>query len=146
MGRITTLYGYIQEYPDRDNRYKRHNQKVLEHLPVESDWPFLNRGMFYLPKGEEQSGQIEYWGRVILLGGSFKALEDGWEEWLQKFESVLSQLIWYEARVHLITEWYGEQQCEWQISTGYSGELFKSKTLILPTHKDWTFEGPREIK
>jgi hypothetical protein len=143
MGRITTLYGYIQEYPDRKHEYSKHNQKVLEKLPLESDYPFLNKGMFYVPRGNVNTAQISYWGRLILFGGSFKALEDYWGEWIQKFESLLMKLIWTEARVHVITEWFPEQTCEWSIKWDYSQRLFNSSTPIPITNDDWKFKGLR---
>lgn len=145
MGRITTLHGFIQEYPDREQKYWEYNQNMIEQLPSKSDFPFLNRGMFYVPK-ETDAKQISYWGRIILLGGSFKRLEDYWEEWHQRFESFLSKLIWSEVKIHLITEWYPEQIFTWHINTNYSEKLFNNSEIIPPTKNDWKFEGLRDFK
>ncbi len=145
MGRITTLYGYIQEFPDRAQAYTAHNEQVLTALPRESEWPFFNATLFQTPPPLDTS-EISYWGRVISFGGSYKTLEDAWAEWLEKFEALLQQLVWYEARVHLITEWYGEATCEWQIENNYSARLRKAKEPFGPDPQDWTFTGPRLFK
>lgn len=146
MGRITTLYGFIHELPDRKNKYKNHNQEVLDNLPIKGDWPYLVQGMFYLPKEFQKTEQTSYWGRMILFGGSFKALEDEWAEWITKFESLLSQLIWAEAKASLITELFPEQTCDWQITNDYFSRLCDSSVPLPPSHKDWSFEGPRSFE
>ncbi|MEO0684571.1 MAG: hypothetical protein AAFY76_05865 [Cyanobacteria bacterium J06649_11] len=102
MGRITTLYGFIQEYPDRGKEYSTHNRRVLENLPIKSDYPYLNRGMFYGPKGNMNTEQISYWGKLILFGGSFKAIEDYWEEWIQKFEILLIEVTHERSNISYV--------------------------------------------
>lgn len=152
MGRITTIYGYIKEYPQRRDSHTvaRHNQKIIDRLPIEAnDYPYLMKSMFHVPKGRfENIIYHSYWSRVITFGGSFKGLEDHWEEWLVKFEKLLTQLIWYEAKVHIETEWCPEQVCEWRISHEYSNKInsrISPHELTPITKNDWKFQGLRDF-
>lgn len=76
--------------------------RVLENLPIKSDYPYLNRGMFYGPKGNMNTEQISYWGKLILFGGSFKAIEDYWEEWIQKFEILLIEVTHERSNISYV--------------------------------------------
>ena len=147
MGHITSLHGFIQEFPDWKNKYRTHNNRVLEKLPNTSEYPPLNKGMFHVPKGIEQAEQIAYWGRMIVFGGSFKGMDAFWEEWLEKFEKLLCRLIWTEAQVHIITEWYPEEVCKWKTSIDYSKRLLEKSPELIPVRpEDWAFKGIRTFE
>jgi hypothetical protein len=106
----------------------------------------LMKSMFHVPKGRyDDIIYHSYYSRMITFGGSFKGLEDFWEEWLLKFEKLLTKLIWSEAKVHIETEWYPEQVCNWIITHDYAKRNHNKSEIIPITNNDWKFEGLRNF-
>jgi hypothetical protein len=150
MGRQTTLYGYIEEpvyYPHganeqaarRQNRgCRRTNAAALRRLPREDQWPYLYRGLFHV-YGDEATVMGTYRGRIIHFGGSFKALEDDFLLWLDKFEALLGRLVWSQVRLHLVTEWMGRLDLEWEVPWAEQERTLYAPVPVPPTR--WEFRG-----
>lgn len=105
MGHESILYGAIvgSEWKiTHPYRLHQFNEQVIKNLPTHDSWPFLTRPMFTLPAGGVVNGV--YRSQLIHFGGTFKAIEWEWAEWLTKFEALLSQLYWDVVYLHLYTE------------------------------------------
>ena len=90
------------------------NRKVIESLPNEDEFPPLVRDMFKLPTSPEQNSPILYRNQVIHFGASFNHFDVAYDDWLKKFESLLSKLYWYEAVVHIEMELFGAFEFHWK--------------------------------
>lgn len=122
MGHRTTVSGHIQELwyakgTDHQLRWLwESNNRVIHSLPLEDEFPPLNRRMFSFSPMCQIRGEgfnSTYRGRVIYFGGSFSSIHYDWEEWLIKFENLLKRLYWEHAVVVLVTEWLGQYVYRW---------------------------------
>ncbi|BCL81747.1 hypothetical protein ccbrp13_42120 [Ktedonobacteria bacterium brp13] len=168
MGMETVVYGFIQgphwphEVANKYDVFSKHSEKQLMYmeidrkltekvhhnlqalsaLPEDDDtWPFLSRSMF---SSSTNSIQTTYKSQIIHFGASFKQIEWAWEEWLTKFEALLSTMYWDEVRVHLISEMFTS-------SFDYTWEDDSKEKAIYPNHPDpvahWRFSGePRTFR
>ena len=134
MGHQSLVYGAIEVFPsgtqrpDADSR----TQIALAALPESDDWPFLVRSMFSATFNEHVS--VAYWLRPFHFAASLKTVEWEWEEWLVKFERLLSMLDGLTAVVHLETELVGDHTYMWR----------RSNVGCWPT--EWKFKGgPRSF-
>ncbi|WAC02917.1 hypothetical protein N7U66_04630 [Lacinutrix neustonica] len=102
MGMATRIYGCITELdyglPNSEiqSRINANNQKVIEKLPSKSEWPPLVRKMFSITDNSDfpnESPNFAYGGRIIHFGANLKSVEYEWNEWKDKFENLLSELI-----------------------------------------------------
>lgn len=143
----TILYGYIEEldfWKDPVRQYVRdHNKAIIEGLPLCDDWPPVSREMFALCENdpERRGPTLDYKSRIIHFGASLKQVESEWVEWRIKFERLLSQLYFFEARVHLNSGYIGYQSACWSLDpmkydVGHNGEV---PLLALP--EQWEYEG-----
>jgi hypothetical protein len=121
MGHQTLVYGVIEVFPATSNRPDADSRtdSALQALPETDDWPFLVRSMFSATSSEHVS--VAYMYRVIHFGASLKAVEWEWNEWLAKFERLLSMLDGVAATVHLQTELVGDHIYEWHRKAGNVG-------------------------
>jgi hypothetical protein len=120
MGHEATLYGVILagdgsggEGFHHIRRLQLWNHAILNRLPSQDDWPWLVRGMFNVPY-ERPVGL--YRTQVITFGESLKddpSDRGCWNEWLEKFETLLRRLYWWSAVVHLRTDFEGERVIQW---------------------------------
>lgn len=121
MGQQSILYGMIAGPGDgpKLTPLKLHNQCVIESLPTDDEWPWLTRAMFAFPAPWPQG---TYQEQVIHFGLSIKdflwtqsnqtteptlphrGLYEGVTKWILKLESLLRQMYWYSAQVHIYTE------------------------------------------
>lgn len=140
MGRITTLHGYIQEHPRLDKKLKKHNKSILNNLSFSKDdrWPPLTKEMFHIVDGPKPT-YISYFGRIITIGASVKGIESEWEEWLNKFENLLTRIHWIEAKIMIETEWFGLLSYHWK---NYNSS-FDSNKAAFTVLNDWEFVGDR---
>ena len=121
MGMTTYIYGCIREYGLNSLRLvevKRHNNRVMAHLPLYDDWPPLTRNMFASTdnhQNENPGSMLEYTGRLIHFGASTKSIEYEWMEWQTKFEGLLTRLYWLEATVHVKTELSNIDTFNWTV-------------------------------
>ena len=140
MGHVSTVYGNIMAVP-KSAQLQRINKSVIELLPVnDTGWPWLERGMFLVPDPDHSN---MYRQQVIVFGASYKEVEYKWEEWLEKFESILRQLYWLTVTVHLETELVGSYTYEWLNDISNPDNFFSDDPK--PTTK-WNFSGgPRKF-
>ncbi|WP_299611260.1 hypothetical protein [uncultured Aquimarina sp.] len=118
----TTLYGYIEEMDfwqsPIKNQVKKHNYKTINDLNTDDDWPPLSREMFAITSNinrELYRPNMEYSGRIIHFGANLKSVEHEIDEWIIKFEQLLSKLIWIESKVHFQTEYSELQTLCWRV-------------------------------
>jgi hypothetical protein len=162
MGMISIVYGIIQgpdwpsakvheynasmeltpiqrRYLDIDEKLRekvRRNLHAIATLPEDDDtWPFLSRSMF---ASSTHSIQTTYKAQIIHFGASFKSIEWGWDEWLEKFESLLRTMYWDEVNLHLISEMY-------TTTFDYTWQDENEDKAVYPDHSDpvasWSFSG-----
>ena len=108
------VYGLIQDVaPAEEDRRERlmHNRDVIARLPDHLGSPIIARDMFSLPAAESLG--FSYMSQVIHFGASYRALEYEWDAWMNAFETVLRQLYWVNATVHLRTELAGNHAFHW---------------------------------
>lgn len=121
MERESIVYGCIRDLPfgdDNECRLRRlQNQRVINRLPDQDDWPFLSREMFASTGDQPVFGT--YQTQVIHFGASYAAVEYEWELWMQKFEELLRKMYWVSATVHLETELSGNHIFQWDSKTDF---------------------------
>lgn len=118
MSHEAILYGHIVGATVRSETVgyfdlQGRNRAVINRLPRTDDWPWLVRGMFALPAGRPQG---TFRSQVIHFGASIKddPLNRGiWDDWLDKFESLLRRLYWWSAVVHISTDFEPDRVFEW---------------------------------
>lgn len=102
MEQESIVYGYIRDLPgdeaERSLR-RRVNAAALAALPDDEGYPLLPRSLFAVG--------TDWHSQLIHFGGSYRAIEYEWEQWLARFEALLSRMYWVSATVHLQTELSG---------------------------------------
>lgn len=116
MDNESIVYGVIREVGaglPRERRLRQeHNRRIIDALPSADGWPFLCREMFGVSGFDEMGGT--YQTQVIHFGASYRAVEYEWEKWMAKFETLLKQMYWVSAKVHLETELSGIHTFAWE--------------------------------
>ncbi len=105
MGHQAIIYGRINCI--KGDNVAIFNRRILQELPDNDDsWPFLTRHMFSAT--EEKVGPCSdrgiYKSLIIHFGASLKdepAENAHWNDWLTKFELLLNNLIWQDAKVYI---------------------------------------------
>ncbi|WP_298903463.1 hypothetical protein [uncultured Psychroserpens sp.] len=118
----TTLYGYIEEMDfwksPVQNKVKKHNHEVIKQLNKADEWPPLSYEMFSITHNSSHEiprANLEYSGRIIHFGANLKSVEYELDEWIAKYEKLLSELIWLESKVHFQTEYSELQTLSWSV-------------------------------
>lgn len=108
------VYGCIKDFPTEawGSEHRRVNRQAMLSLPEAADWPYLSREMFSMPRIEISNDS--FLTEVIHFGASYKAIEYEWNEWMQKFETLLDSMYWVSAIVHLETELTGAHTFTWE--------------------------------
>ena len=113
MDQESIVYGCIKDAShlvgDRERRVN--NRNIMLSLPKADEWPFLCQEMFSIPS--EIPGMGMYQTDVMHFGASYQAVEYEWDQWIQKFEEMLSRMYWVSATVHLETELSGTHTFTW---------------------------------
>jgi hypothetical protein len=107
-----SIYGYIETpWGAVSKDLRRHNVRVLEHLPREDAWPPLNRCMFGITGPTAREGAYDH--DLIHFGVTLKGMDDRDAiGWITKFESLLSRMYWFEAVMHI--NWiFGPRTFRW---------------------------------
>jgi hypothetical protein len=130
------------------------NAAALAALPVEDEWPWLIRGMFALPAAWPQG---TYRSQVIHFGASLKDEPQdraAWDCWLGKFETLLRQLYWWSAALHLRTEFDPDRVYEWLPTNAAIDRMvgdqpqpvleWERTVIVLPVAADESGGGARE--
>jgi len=139
MGHELIIYGIIEGATAGPNDFTllhRRNETVINALPETDDWPWLTRAMFQLP-GERPQGT--YHTQIIHFGLSMKdgappnrqkGYVDGYDPihnwrnpvrdsitgWMEKFESLLRQMYWYGADVHVYSDFEPNRRFSYVLS------------------------------
>lgn len=113
MDQESIVYGCIKDASEfyLDSERRAVNRRAMLSLPNADEWPFLSQEMFAIPRME--NGQGNYLTEVMHFGASYKAVEYEWEQWIGKFEELLSRMYWVSATVHLETELSGTHTFTW---------------------------------
>jgi hypothetical protein len=145
MTEQSIIYGYIQgaEWMSSDPRkLHRLNRQIIENLPVKDTFPYLTRSMFSIPGDDIEQGTFR--SQIIHFAASMREAESQWRVWLEKFESLLKKLYWFNAMVHLRAEVMGDYEYEWTVDAGQIVHMLKDPPQ--PPAK-WYFEGgPRSFE
>ena len=140
MGDISEVYGCIvgaSFYPQVKAMHELNRQRIAA-LPETDSWPYLTRDMFALPREEHNYGT-----QVIPFAASYNQVERAWEQWLTKFEALLSMMYLDAAYVHLHTQFRGKYSYTWKPS-GEPGRIPVSDNLPPPFPVVFS-GGPRVI-
>lgn len=148
MGMRTTLYGYIEEMdfwkkPVTDE-VKRHNYKEIKNLKTNDEWPPLSSEMFSITSNsntEIYRPNLEYSGRIIHFGANLKSVEYELDEWIIKYEKLLSKLIWLESKVHFQTEYSKLQTLTWSVDLNIYKVLHNGQFPMAIDKSCWNFES-----
>lgn len=112
------VYGCIKDYIDDASNAERRevNREAILTLPASDEWPYLSQDMFSVPQKKIET--TSYMTQILHFGASYKAIEYEWNEWLTKFELLLSKMYWASAIVHLETELTGTHTFVWTSGKG----------------------------
>jgi hypothetical protein len=148
MGMATRLYGCIEEYGSLNEKKQievcSHNEKIISALPDSDAWPPLSKNMFAIThSGPTNAGpNYAYTGRIIHFGANFKSVENEWNEWKEKFEELLKNLLWLSANVHFQTEYSDLQTFKWRMNLKkWHIENDENKSFEPIKKEYWDFEG-----
>ena len=75
---------------------------------------------------------------IITFGANIKDLhpeDDDWNDWIKKFESLISKMYWFKVILHIESENFGYFVCKWLADTN----LITKISTNTPITK-WTFE------
>lgn len=111
MGHTTNIYGIISMpiSKDIDNLWTE-NMKVIQSLREDDNYPQITYRMF---SKDFQPGWDE---RHIHFAVNYKNLEFGHlQDWVNKFEGILSRLMWLSATAHIETDLSGNFKIDWNI-------------------------------
>ena len=113
------VYGCIKDYMDDTGSSQRSqvNREAILTLPSSDAWPYLSQDMFSMPQ-QSHAEATTYMTQILHFGASYKAIEYEWNEWLSKFEQLLSRMYWASAVVHLETELTGTHTFVWTSGKG----------------------------
>ena len=146
MGSIDRIYGSIfsrvggASHPDFVRRVSE-TLWALEALPLQDGYPPLTRNMFSLTASRYGIPGL-YKESVIHFGLTVKDIEERWDVWVDKFETVLEIVEWEGARAHLEFE---------SAPDGFREKCFDYRWTFphgagKTDRKSWEFEGgPREF-
>lgn len=109
------VYGCIREWPMQDAAEQAeraaHNLSVLNRLPAAQAWSLLSSEMFSCHLPVDQVTPVT---QVIHFAASYRSVEYEWTAWVKQFETLLKQLYWSSAVVHLDTAANGVHTFRWQ--------------------------------
>ncbi|MBX2809410.1 MAG: hypothetical protein KTR20_12350 [Cellvibrionaceae bacterium] len=112
----SVVYGYIKGgsaiAPSELSTHIATNKKAIGALPSSEHWPLLVRDMFAVPRLQTQANSGI--AHVMHFGMSYCGIEYEWPRWLKTFESLLQQMYWQSAVVHLQTELSGIHTFLWE--------------------------------
>jgi hypothetical protein len=112
----------------------RHNEDMLQSLPLVDDWPPVCRPMVAWPAAD--APMIVYRNRLFHLAASLKELDWSLRTWLDKFECLLRRLYWESAFVRVELAYLGIHEFTWRPIEGWKDALCEGR--LSPIDK-WTF-------
>lgn len=137
MDQESIVYGCIKNSLPTftESERARINREAMLSLPHADEWPFLSQEMFAIPQLE--TPVANYQTEVMHFGASYKAVEYEWDQWISQFESLLSQMYWVSATVHLETELSGTHTFIWEAK----GSGHKPGSGNMHIRCEWSHEG-----
>ena len=130
-GRITGAHGTSDNWFDL---YKL-NKSIVDNLPLETEWPPLNKTMFSTPLA--MPGPSFHRAQIIHFGASFKNFDTtDHRKWISKFEELLKKMYWWDAVVHFDIEMYGKYEHKW---TANDNAIKEMRTLTPKPIADWVY-------
>jgi hypothetical protein len=108
MGHFSLMHGYITL--SQIDTHMVENRNILASLPTQGDQVYISCNMFTL----SEEGYID---DIAVFGQTYNGVERYWEAWLLQFENILRTLYWFETRVYLQTEFWGNYQYDWTLNT-----------------------------
>jgi hypothetical protein len=118
------------------------NKAVIDALPDKVDENkniYLTRQTFSVPMiyyGADPNPPTPFYRRqMIHFGASFNHLHVDWGDWLEQFESLLRQMYWFEAYVHMKAEARADDVYHWKANLE---PMFEKPARPVET---WTFTG-----
>jgi hypothetical protein len=137
MDQESIVYGCIKDasFFELDSTRRKINRQAMLNLPKADGWPFLCQEMFAIPRVEVD--QANYQTEVMHFGASYKAVEYEWEQWIHKFEELLSGMYWVSATVHLETELSGTHTFVWDSK----GDAHMPGSGDMQVRCEWSHEG-----
>lgn len=128
-----------------DDYYKLHriNLETIASFPNEDDGdiPWINQSMFSVA-----NEQGVFRDQVISFAASYRSLEWEWGVWLEKFESYLQQLFFYDAIIHVEFEVMGEYTYKWKTNFEDWQEHWYGENPNPDIGWDYSADGPRVFK
>jgi hypothetical protein len=121
------------------------NRAAVRSLPTRDQYPPLTRRMFTVPMDYAEPGAAFFREQIVHFGASFNHLSEFWHLGLVKFETLLRQLYWSEARVHLHMELKGDYDYQWLAARDQKAPPW----LCSPPEPtmEWEFSGgPRDFR
>ncbi len=115
----SVVYGYIKDWSGtaEDNLLRcRVNERITASLPGVEEFTHLNHEMFSKPIEQTDSPGVDCY--LIPFGACYKGVEYEWSGWLAAFESLLEEMYWVSAVVHLETELSGKHSFSWASAKG----------------------------
>ena len=102
----SVVYGCIKNITSEElSQQRRSNRDAMQALPSAETWSLVNREMFSLT--EPGAADLSLATEVVHFGASYSGVEHEWNYWLEQFESLLRNMYWVSATVHLETEMSG---------------------------------------
>jgi hypothetical protein len=155
MSVVTIFVGYIEEaWPGSSGDYQlqarktaveeeicRHNERVIDGLPVEDAFPALCRGMFGMDR--EKSAGISFRNRPIHFAASMKNADFCIRDWLDKFEGLLREMYWESAYVRIKGGYLGAYEFQWKPEREWVEEMCKRELRKITA---WEFKSSMEEK
>lgn len=122
MNQETVVYGCIKDILLADNSgeadsHREQNRQVLTSLPSAQEWPLISREMFSMPVEVNDLEDVRT--DVMHFGTSYKGVEYEWQQWIATFESLLKNMYWVSATVHLETELNGQHTFTWEAENSF---------------------------
>jgi hypothetical protein len=132
-----SIYGYIETpWGAVSKTLRRHNVRVLQHLPREDKWPALIRPMFGITGPTAREGAYDH--DLVHYGVTLKGMDDADAiNWIAKFEALLSRLYWFEAVMHV--NWiFGPRTFRWVADKDQVHDVMWNKSR--KTMDRWEFD------
>jgi hypothetical protein len=105
----------------------------IQSLDNDVVYPWLRTNMFSLGSTAESP---YFYESIIGFAATYKGVEDDWREFIRKFEHILTNLEFYNAKLQLETEYYGTFHFFWQAKI--ASTAFEPKEQLIETEK-WFF-------
>lgn len=98
-----------------NGRISENTRQFIQSLDNDTVYPWIRANMFCIGSTEESP---YYYESILGFAATYKGVEDDWDEFIRKFEHILANIEFYNAKIQLETEYYGTFHFFWQAKTG----------------------------